>query len=254
MTIGPFEIRRGEPGFRRNQLVVPRPGVVRADVEDDFHHFWVEILHDGERVLDLSTQAVRWPWTTCPSAGAFLAEQLRGQRLDSLAEVDSALLHCTHQHDLALLAAAHAQDMHPTLYSSFAGDRRSPALSAELYRNGSLLLSWEIAESQIVSPGPGQGESLRQLRTWAAGLSPDLHEAALMLRRTVFIAGGREFNFGQTLTADKVTQSAGACFTFQPGRSAQSRLNVQLRDFSHGEVPLQARIEEINAADQVRMT
>lgn len=243
--IAPFEIRRGEAGCRRNQLIDPRPGVVRADVEDDFHGFSVEIEHDGERVLDLRTTALRWPWSTCPAAGVHLAERMKGARLDALAAVDSPLSHCTHQHDLALLAAAHAHDSAPTLYSTFASDRMAPTRTADLYRNGTLELAWEIDGSDIVSPGIGHGLSLRRLKEWEATLSPDQREAARVLRRTIFISGGRFFDYAATPTADKVVQSVGACYTFQPVRSAGAALTMKVHDYSDGGIPLRDRIEDV---------
>lgn len=248
MTIAPFEIRPGEAGCRRNQLIDPRPGLVRGDVEDDFHHFWVEIEHDGERVCAMRTGAERWPWTTCPAAGTYLAERMTGARLDALAQVDSALSHCTHQHDLMLLAAAHAFDSKPTLFSSFSGDQMEPVRIAEFYRNGALELRWEIDGSDVVSPGIGQGLSLRQLKHWETTLSPADREAARVLRRTIFISGGRFVNYRRTPTADKIAVSTGACYTFQPERSAGSALTIELRDFSGGGVPLQARIAELSGA------
>ncbi|CAN5182617.1 hypothetical protein BH10PSE13_BH10PSE13_03420 [soil metagenome] len=248
MPITPFEIRRGEAGCRRNQLIDPRPGVVRADVEDDFHSFWLEITHDGEHVLDLRTSALRWPWTTCPAAGLYLGERMKGARLDSLAQVDSALSHCTHQHDLALLAAAHAHDAGPTLYSTFASDRMEPTRTAELYRNGEPELLWEIEGSDIMSPGIGHGLSLRRLKEWEVTLSPHEREAARVLRRTIFIAGGRFFDYEATPTADTVAQSVGACYTFQPIRSAGAALTMEMHDYSDGGIPLRDRIEEVARA------
>jgi hypothetical protein len=245
MGIAAFEIRRGEPGCRRNQLIDPRPGIVRADVEDDFHNFWVEIEHDGEHVLNLRTGAERWPWSTCPAAGLHLAQRMKGAPLAMLSQVDSALSHCTHQHDLALLAAAHAADTQPTLYSSFSSDRTEPTRTAILYRNGEPELLWEIQDSDIVSPGLGHGLSLRRLKEWEVTLSPDQREAARVLRRTIFISGGRCYDYQQTLTADQVTQSVGACYTFQPERSAGAVLVMDLHDFSDGGVPLRQRIEDV---------
>jgi hypothetical protein len=249
MGIAPFEIRRGEAGCRRNQLIDPRPGRVRADVEDDFHHFWVEIDHDGERVLDLRTGAVRWPWTTCPAAGLHLGARMKGARLATLAGVDSALSHCTHQHDLMLLAAAHAGDSGPTLLSTFSSDRTAPTRIAELYRNGVLQLAWEIAGSDIVSPGIGHGLSLRGLKYWEDALSLEEREAARALRRTIFINGGRFYDYsagdGSTMTADKIVESVGACYTFQPERSASAALTMDMRDFSDSGVPLRDRIEDV---------
>lgn len=244
MSIAPFEIRRGEDGCRRNQLIDPRPGTVRADVEDDFHYFWVEMDHDGERVTAMRTGAERWPWTTCPTAGTYLAERMTGVRLDEIAERDSPFSHCTHQHDLALLAAAHASDTHPTLYSTFYSDPGKPTRIAELYRNGERELLWEIKDSEILSPGIGQGLSLRKLKEWEVDLTPSQREMARVLRRTVFISGGRLFDYGKKTTADQSPQMAGACYSFQPVRSASAVLTMDKRDFSYGGVPLASRIEE----------
>jgi len=241
----PFHIQPNVPGFRRNQLVDPHPGRVRADVEDNLHHFWVEIEHDGKRDLTLRTGAVRQPWTTCDAAGMFLSQRMTGARLNELAAVDSALSHCTHQHDLALLAAAHAGDSAPTLYSSFASDQHEPVQHAELYRNGALQLSWDIAGSEIVSPGLGSGLSLCKLRQWEQDLSASEREMVRVLRRAVFTSGARLYDYSRTPTADKVVESVGACYTFQPERAASSRLIARIRDFDQGDIPLAERIEDV---------
>lgn len=41
-TAEPFQIRPGEAGLRRNQLIDARPGRVRANVEDGIRHFLAE--------------------------------------------------------------------------------------------------------------------------------------------------------------------------------------------------------------------
>ena len=244
-VLTPVHIQPGIPGFRRNQLIDPRAGRVRADVEDNLHHFWVEIEHDDVRVLALRTGAVRQPWTTCSAAGEFLSQRMTGARLDELLKVDSPLAHCTHQHDLALLAAAHATDSLPTLYSTFASDQHEPVQHAELYRNGVAQLSWDITDSEIVSPGLGSGLSLRKLRLWEHDLSAGEREMARVLRRTVFTSGARLYDYSRTPTADRVVESVGACYTFQPERSPGSRLIKRMRDFDNGEFPLAERIEEV---------
>lgn len=243
--INAFHIRPGEPGIRRNQLIAPRPGQVRADVEDEFHHFWVELDHDGEYVLAIRTKALRQPWTTCGAAGTFLGARFTGKRLSELASLDSPLVHCTHQYDLALLAAAHALDEHPTLYSSYASDRRDPVQHAELYQNGELALSWDVAQSEIQSAGIGQGQSLRKLKQWEGQLTPWEREMAHVLRRTIFISGGRDYDYDSTPTADKVLSSVGACFTFQPDRAPHGRYTHDRHNFDDGSVPLAERIEAV---------
>src|SRR4051812_30672376 len=96
---------------RRITLDAPAPGQVTAELEDDFHHFRVLLGHDGSVVTAVAGEAVRFPWTTCPSA----ASQLRGlvgtplpTTASAIAAVLPARENCTHLYDLAGLALAHA--------------------------------------------------------------------------------------------------------------------------------------------------
>lgn len=241
----PLLIRPGEGGLRRNQLIDPRPGLVRADVEDDMHRFTVEIEHDGTFVTDFRAEALRWPWSTCPMAATHLSQRMKGARLAALADVDSPYSHCTHMLDLTLLAAAHALDDAPTLYSCFASDETEPTQHAELYCNGRREIVWELRNSEIVSPGPRQGLSLRKLKVWEADLSPTEREQARVLRRAVFISGGRGFSYDVVPTADLIPQSVGACFTFQPERSPQAACTMDVRDYREGPAPLAERIAQV---------
>ena len=70
-------VRMGDPDRR-----VPAPHPARArstpstvwgGLEDDFHHFEVTLHHDGAHVTGIEMHAVRWPWATCPDAGAAAA-------------------------------------------------------------------------------------------------------------------------------------------------------------------------------------
>ena len=54
---------------------------VVAWLEDDFHHFGVELRHDGEQVLAVEGHAERFPRDTCPGAIGILQEAV-GTRLD----------------------------------------------------------------------------------------------------------------------------------------------------------------------------
>jgi Protein of unknown function (DUF2889). len=237
-------IRPGEPGTRRAQLIVPEPGLVRAWVEDNFHHFEIAIAHDGERVRKLEATAHRWPWMTCPAAGVYLGERMQGARLADLGAVDSPFSHCTHMHDLALLAAAHAHDDAPLLYSSFASDQRQPAQRAELRRNGRLVLSWSVRNDVVTSPDAANGQSLRKLRDWSSSLPPDEAEMARVLRRCIFISGGRIFDYTATPRAAMITASAGACFTFQPERAGTSALTMDMRELDGACGPLDREIAQ----------
>lgn len=243
-AVSAFVIRPGEPGFRRNQLIDPRPGMVVAAIEDDMHHFRVTLVHDGETVSEVRTEAIRWPWTTCPAAGDHLARRMTGARLAELGQIDPPQSHCTHQYEIALLAAAHALDAGPVLYSAFAADRHGRSQHGELFRNGVKVLDWMMEGSRIVSEGPWQDRDLRQFKEWSGLLAPDEVEAVKVLRRVIHTSSARLWDGRGYPTADMVTGSAGACYTFDPARAAGAAHVDMRHDFTGGGVPLGALIEE----------
>src|SRR5882724_11519073 len=88
----------------RRRIVVRElePGVVECGLEDDFHHFVVTLRHSFERVLELTMRAERWPWSTCPAAGAQLAElgaMPLSPRFTAAARWSDPSKQCTHQFD-----------------------------------------------------------------------------------------------------------------------------------------------------------
>lgn len=244
-----IDAHAGEPGFRRRILIVPEPGHVRADLEDDFHHFTVDIAHDGETVTGVDTGAPRYPWTTCIAAGPFLAERLRGTPIADAAGFDAQLSHCTHLFDLALLAAANTDEPGAIFYTAFVADPVDGRTQAELRCNGQLVLVWALDGQTILAPSPHAGRSLRELRTWRTDLAPKDRERAMILRRAVFLVQGRRFDPGTVGTAAQMTQQRGVCFTYDPARSANSYPIVESKlDFTkEPEPPLAARVRELLA-------
>ena len=106
------------PGFYRRAVRLQRKDMrVTAEMEDDFHHFEVVLEHDGERLLDVSANSLRFPWSTCGEEAANEMSELAGLRLDSLREqlaVAERWRQCTHMFDLAELAIAHVKRLNST--------------------------------------------------------------------------------------------------------------------------------------------
>ena len=91
-------------GTYRRRILVRRAGArAWGELEDDFHHFRVELRHDGSLVTDVVGSGLRSPWTTCLDAGVPL-RTLVGTRLTTgplaLSHLD-ARQNCTHMFDLA---------------------------------------------------------------------------------------------------------------------------------------------------------
>lgn len=219
--------------FMRRVLLDAGDGQVSASLEDDFHHFKVELAHDGRVVTAVQADAVRHPWTTCPQAGAQL-QALVGCSVAARAQAGiDPHQQCTHQYDLALMALAQGVRGGQREYLARVDDPVDGRQQATLVRDGALCLTWTLEGSTIVSGSYLQGANLRKLDMTAIA-DTDLAEAVMLLRRSVMVAGGRGIDFdiypSLEVFAGRMT---GACYAFQPQRLAEGRrVKKSVRDFS----------------------
>jgi hypothetical protein len=214
--------------LNRRIRIAAREGEARAVVEDDFHHFRVTIAHDGRRVTAAKAEALRRPWTTCSLAADRLTE-LVGFALSPCASAildhTDALQQCTHMFDLAGLAiAAAARGQSLRSYEAVVPDRRGDRTRASLARDGEPYLAWDLEGTTIVGARPFGGRDMRAgFSDWVkSALSLEEVEAALVLRRAIFISGGR----GVDLDQAKQAPAGGGCFARQPERAALGKRMV----------------------------
>ncbi|MFQ5418555.1 MAG: hypothetical protein ACE5FL_16125 [Myxococcota bacterium] len=232
----------GEGTYRRRILIVGEPGRVVADLEDDFHRFHVEIEHDGERVREVCGEARRFPWSECPGAlvplRAFRGVRLAANLTSASAGID-ARTNCTHLYDLATLAVAHAAaGRKRRQYDVAVPDLVDERSRATLHQNGVPLLAWEVHRAEITDPPPYRGQALRgrAFLEWAeAELDAGTAEAAIVLRRGLFIANGRRGDLDLSPTAATLLIWAkNSCHSFTPGIAENALRNVgSSRDFTH---------------------
>jgi hypothetical protein len=211
--------------FRRRVVIVSTvqgdQGHVRAALEDDFHHFRVHLRHDHQTLLDITGEALRFPYSACSQATEPLRE-LIGMRLSPIAHSvtrqTDAQHQCTHLLDLAGLALAAA--LRPVQVRRYdiqvplrVNDRTQPSLQL----NGEPFLSWVTQGMQIEGPDPFTGINLREgMARWALGtLGADEAEAALLLRRCTMISMGRVYN----LDAQVHASSTDRCYSQQSSRA-----------------------------------
>ena len=242
--------------FQRRIVIAHRPhaaagdpvaagGRARAALEDDFHHFRIDLRHDGERVQQLDALAIRHPYSLCPWAAEPL-QQLVGMPLDKLANAvtrrTEASQQCTHLLDLAGLAiAAAANGRALRRYEIAVPDRVDGVTRPTLDRDGQPLLQWQLHQTTITGPDPYTGIALQHgFARWALQtLSADDAEAALVLRRGAMISLGRMRN----LDALRHAEATGRCHVQQPQRAALAlRMVGSTHDFS-------ARSGELCSAD-----
>jgi hypothetical protein len=224
-------------GFRRRFIVTPAPGKVTTEVEDDYHCMGVTIHHDGQVAKSVESVIQRAPWTTCPGAVARLKETFDGVPLAGFATRGEKKANCTHLHDLAVLAAAHAGDSKPLIYEILVSDPIEGRRQLELRREGTRVLGWVEVNGRITEPPELAGLSFDQMRPWVDSLSPELQEAARMLRWGSLLAHGRTIPWQKQSDASRLP--IGNCYTFQPQRYAQAQRVGAVRDFSSGRQPLE---------------
>lgn len=217
------------PGYRRTLRVEPGAGLVRALLEDDLHAMTVELRHDGTVVTGLAAVMDRAPWTTCPGALAVLHDTFAGVGLDAVTARRDKQANCTHLHDLAVLAAAHAGDAGPSDYTIAVSDPRDGERLLEIRRDGAALHRWVECDGVLVAPASVIGRSLLSLRDWIATLAGPAQEAARLLQWAGLVAHGRTLSLEEKHAA---LLRHPSCFTMQPERVGQAAALAPPRDFS----------------------
>ncbi len=223
------------PGLWRRIILYPGKDWIGGALEDDLHRFHLRFDHDGERIVTAHAAALRHPWTACPGAAPHIASELTGALLADVAARDP-VQHCTHLFDLAVVLAAHAQDSVPLCFDMRVADRVDGLTTATMEQDGAEVLRWHLDGTAIGPGGDHAGLDLRRLSQWKQDLPPHEAERATMLRRAVFVSGGRQFTAPPGLTA--VQQGAarqGVCFNYQAPQSSHStRTPNWITDFSAG--------------------
>lgn len=219
------------PGFRRRFRITPAVGSVCCQVEDDYHCMSVVVRHDGAVARSVEARMHRVPWTTCPGAERQLQETFAGVALAEFPARGGKKANCTHLHDLALLAAAHAHDREPVIYDILVSDAVDGVRRAELRRGGEAVLGWSESRMEIMQPAILAGRKLFDLQSWIETLEPPRQEAARLLRWGNILANGRSIPLAQQSDASRMPPN---CYTFQPERRGQAQRVGEVRDFSAG--------------------
>lgn len=213
---------------------------VRAALEDDFHHFCVELTVDQGKIAQIRGFAMRRPYDLCLQASEPL-QALVGTETSAVAysvmRATNPSLQCTHQLELAGLAMAAAYrapgarryDIEvPRRQSQASGVART---TASVQRDGQAVLHWTLEGDVITGPAPYTGLDLKQHLTKFAltQLPTDEAEAALVLRRCAVISIGREYD----LDVEDHAHATGLCYVQQPERAVVAwRMKGSTLDFT----------------------
>ena len=234
------------PAFRRRIVVEAREGAALAMLEDDIHCIAVILRHDGRRVTLVEPHVDRLPWTTCPGAAAKLVETFDGQLLSDVTARRDKKQNCTHFHDLAVLAAAHAGEPGRLVFDIFVSDAAEGIRLLEIRRNGLVMHRWTERDGKLTAPAEIAGHRLHTLRDWIGSLSGQTQEAARLLQWASLVAHGRTMPLDRQSNAVELPPN---CYTFQPERAVLAARIDTRRDFSDGsQVPLAGFGERVLAS------
>jgi hypothetical protein len=220
-------------------------------LEDDFHHFGVTVFHDGGCVTDVDVVTPRHPYTTCASAGQSLRALVGAPLVERASDVGRWLNmreQCTHVFDLAGLAMAHAAagrkhrryqttiDDRAVVAVHMSGQRTLGSGRAALLQDGVEVMIWDLDRYEITSPGTWAGQSLKQgFRAKTETLALDSAEHAMILRRSIMVAGGRSADRDTVLLPRENTKPA-VCHTYQPTQRPQAEfITDSVRDWSNSQ-------------------
>lgn len=244
-------VRQGDPDLpyrRRIRLLRVDDHTVWGGLEDDFHHFEVTLTHDGHTVTAVELDSRRWPWTTCPDAGANLVRLVGmdlSDRCTAVAAYTDPKWQCTHQFDLAGLCVSHAARGIERRQYDVALEPTPAGYAPTLWRDGELLHRWRVESPDggpyrvLVDPppftaAPWKGGFIR----WAdEHLTPLDAEAAIVLRRASDIGMGRGMDLEAIDTAVELAEiMTGVCYSMQASiMPVAFRARGTIRDF--GEHP-----------------
>jgi hypothetical protein len=190
----------------------------------------VTIHHDGTTAIAIEPVMERAPWTTCPGAVLKLKETFTGFALAAFAVRGEKRENCTHLHDLAVLAAAHASDEAVLIYDILVSDPIDRRRRVELRRDGRVVLGWVDEDGRILEPAELAGVTLDKMRPWIETLDPSRREEARLLQWGSMIAHGRNRPLASQSDASRL--GVGNCYTFQIQRVATAKRIGIIRDFS----------------------
>jgi hypothetical protein len=236
---------------------------VVAWLEDDFHHFGVTLVHDGNTVREVRAATLRYPWSSCPGAAAPLRSLIGQALIHRASDVGRLLemrLQCTHLFDLAGLALAQAAlRREHRRYEIIVEDpevnawdevRDRPASlgpsTAVLSQNQVEVMRWELQAQVITGPAPYAGQSLqRGFREWTEALPEQQAEYAGVLRRAVMVSFGRLMNMRRFPTTESVGMSA-VCHSYQPDQRVLALNTSHLqRDYAQSADGMLSQVDQI---------
>ncbi len=245
MTVKTLAHFRADPTFgngvyRRRLRFTAGPGIIRAQVADTHHAYWLVLGHADRRIATIDAGFQRAPTTVCsgatPGLQALIGQPIDGPAGDHLRRLP-AVANCTHLRDLALWAMIHAE--RSAVWDIEIPDQRDAPVWISIARDGAIQHRWRMTDRTIIAPADLAGKPLMQgFARWAETVFTDeALIAATMLQRGIFVARGREHIIDQAppVPLAQATSMEGMCWAYSGERFATAHGTLgYVRDFTDG--------------------
>ena len=222
----------GSGVYRRRLRLRAAGGRVDVELEDSNHGFCLHLLHDGQRVTHVEAEVRRHPFVTCAEAPARL-QPLLGMDL----QIDAAALrqrlpqgaNCTHLHDMAMLAVAHAgkPSGFVRLYDISVDDERAGLTAMRVACDGEPVHAWQVSNDAVAEPLAHAGRPMKRgFYAWVSQHYTGMAlEAAVALQRGYYVAQSRRVSRlpfqDYPAGADKMPD--GTCYSYNHDVVARAR-------------------------------
>jgi hypothetical protein len=212
----------GQGAFRRALRLDVGRGQVLVELEDANHAFRLRLAHDGQQVTAVAADTHRHPFVTCSEAVGPLGT-LVGSPLDAdagrLRTTFPQGANCTHLHDMALLALAHAREVGlQRHYEVTVLDERDGLTEARIACDGETVHDWAIRAHAVEAPANHAGQPMmRGFYAWVAEAYAGMAlEAAVALQRGYFVAQSRRYRNRPALAypAKVNNMPDGTCYSY----------------------------------------
>ncbi len=235
----------GSGVFRRRLHWRATQGLVEVELEDSNHGFRLRLHHelcnDRRQIVEVAVDPVRHPFTTCPEAVNSVRKIIGLPLVDSTALLRERLKpgdNCTHMIDMALLAAAHVDDIGAErLYDIAIVDERDGVTQAHIDCDGQRVHTWAVREHALISPTELAGRPvMRGFFAWANKTFSGMQlEAAQALQRGYFVGQARRYSYLpiEENPASTDGMPIGSCYSYNTGAVERAlRIKGSVRDYS----------------------
>lgn len=231
----------GSMVFRRSIRLTNRPAETIGELEDSMHAMRGRLIHDGEKVIRIESEFVRYPLTTCPGA-AKMIDGLAGLPLATPIGrfYEDARRHCTHMHDVSWWMMSHARrDAETRLYEASVPDHpEGREIAIRLLVDGEERHAWAVCDDIVLTPAPFAGQRLIRggFVGWAIEtFEGDALEEVLVLHKAYLISLSHLVQPPPGPIQAFEKEYDGVCWSYSRPRSDNAVRLASFRQFPEGE-------------------